>query len=288
MDIHPRHSLGAGLLGLGLCLLPACSIPGGAAWSDLHANGFVSVFPASVGATANDITVDDTSGTGINFRGDLAMDDATETAFLYGARGGFAPFELVVSEFGYNGSSSGLASGGVVFRGVTLPVTDTLAAQVDLDMNITKLALGIDIFNSPVARVGVLVGVDFFQFDRFVASAAESKSLLGTEVISVGDSQNILINESAPLPLIGVRGDLQAPFGMRFGAEITGISASFDDADISLTDIDINANYEAWENLEIVVGYRILDVSLEGSIAGTALDADLDLTGPYFGVSLYW
>ena len=288
MRLIPRLAPCLGLAAAGLCLLPSCSIPGGAAWSDLHANGFVSVFPAQVGATANDISVDDTSGSGINFRGDLAVDDATETAFFYGARGGFAPFELVVSEFGYNGASSGLASGGVVFRGVTLPVADTLAANVDLDMNITKLALGIDLFNSPVARVGVLVGVDFFQFDRFVASAAESKSLLGTEVISVGDTQNILINESAPLPLIGVRGDLQAPFGMRFGAEITGISASFDDADISLTDIDINANYEAWENIEVVVGYRILDVSLDGEIAGTRLDATMDLTGPYFGVSLYW
>ena len=81
---------------------------------------------------------------------------------------------------------------------------------------------------------------------------------------------------------------MQLPFGVRLGGEITGLSADFDDADIKLTDIDLNANYEPWDNVELVVGYRMIDVSIDGEISGTALDAELDLTGPYFGVALYW
>ncbi|MGB0952088.1 MAG: hypothetical protein ACPG31_02580 [Planctomycetota bacterium] len=284
----PRLAPCLGLAAVGLCLFPSCSIPGGAAWSDLHVNGFVSAFPGELDATARDISVDATTGGGLAFTGDLDVDPNRETAFLYGARGGFAPFELIVSEFGYDGTSSGLATGGVTFLGVALPVADTLATDVVLDMNITKLMLGIDIVNTPVARVGVLAGVDFFTFDRFAASAAEDKSVLGVPVISRGDTQNILINEDAPIPIVGLRGDVQLPFGVRLGGEITGLSANFDDADIKLTDIDINANYEPWSNVELVLGYRLIDVSIDGEISGTALDADLDLSGPYVGVSLYW
>lgn len=284
----PRLATGLGIASVGLCLFPSCSIPGGAAWSDLHVNGFASAFPAELEGTARDIQVDNTIGAGLAFDGDLDVSPNRETAFLYGVRGGFAPFELIVSEFGYDGTSSGLATGGVTFLGNTLPLSETLATDVALDMNITKLMLGIDFVNTPVARVGFLAGVDFFTFDRFAATAAEDKSVLGTTVINRGDTQNILINEDAPVPIVGLRGDVQLPFGVRLGGEITGLSADFDDADIKLTDIDLNANYEPWDNVELVVGYRMIDVSIDGEISGTALDAELDLTGPYFGVALYW
>ncbi len=274
-----------------LCLMAlalSCSIPGDSAWSDLHANGFVSVFPANFDGAARNIQVNDTTGAGLSFQGDLKVDANRETSFFYGARAGFAPFEIIVSEFGYNGTNTGLASGGVTFLGNTLPTGDTLRTNINLDTSITKLMLGIDLINTPMARFGVLGGVDFFQFDRFTASAAENKTILGTTVIQAGDTQNILINEEAPIPLLGIRGDVQLPMGVRLGAELTGISASFDNADITVTDLDINANYEPWTNVEMVVGYRMIDVSLNGTISGTALDTDINLDGPYLGVSLYW
>lgn len=288
MHFIPRLAPALGFASLGLCLFPSCSIPGGSAWSDLHVNGFAAAFPAELDGVARDIRVDNTLGTGLSFDGDLQVDKNRETAFLYGVRGGFAPFELIVSEFGYDGNSSGLATGGVTFLGTTLPLAETLATDVALDMNITKLMLGIDVINTPVARVGFLAGVDFFTFDRFAATAAEDKLVLGVPVISRGDTQNILINEDAPVPIVGIRGDVQLPFGVRLGGEFTGLNADFDDADIKLTDLDLNANYEPWDNVELVLGYRMIDVSIDGSISGTALDADLDLSGPYFGVSLYW
>ena len=288
MEHLPRLLTKLSLATLGLALMPACAlaVPGDAAWSDLHVNGFASIYPVNLDATVNDIVVNDSSG--ISFAGDLDVKANRETAFLYGARAGFAPFEIIVSEFGYDGRSSGLAAGGATFLGVTLPVNETLAANVDLDMTITKLMVGIDVINTPIARAGFLIGVDFFEFDRFAATAAETKTILGVDVIDEGDSVVFFANESTPIPIFGARGDVQLPFGVRLGGEITGISADVSDAEISLLDIEINANYEPWENVEIVLGYRMIDMEVKGSISGTALDGDIKLDGPFFGVSLYF
>lgn len=288
MEHLPRLLTKWSLASLGLVLMPACAlaVPGDAAWSDLHVNGFASIYPVNLDATVNDVVVNDSSG--ITFDGDLNLDSNRETSFLYGARAGFAPFEVIVSEFGYDGRSTGLAAGGATFLGVTLPTTETLAANVDLGMTITKLMLGIDVINTPVARAGFLIGVDFFEFDRFAATAAETKTILGVDVINQGDSVVFFANESVPIPIFGARGDVQLPFGVRLGGEVTGISVDVDDAKISLLDLEISANYEPWENVEVVLGYRMIDMQVEGSISETALNGDINLDGPFFGVSLYF
>ena len=288
MQSIPRLLTKWSIVGFGLALMPSCAlaVPGDAAWSDLHANAFASIYPVNLSGTVNDISLN--GGSGVSFAGDLDLDSNRESTFLYGARAGFAPFELIVSEFGYDGRSSGLASGGATFLGTTLPLNETLAANVDLDMSVTKLMLGIDVINTPIARAGFLVGVDFFEFDRFAASAAETKTILGIDVIEEGDSVVFFANESTPIPIFGARGDVQLPFGVRLGGEVTGISADVDDAEISLLDIEVNANYEPWENVEVVLGYRMIDMQVKGSISGTALDGDINLDGPFFGISLYF
>ncbi|MFK5956237.1 MAG: hypothetical protein QM477_07315 [Planctomycetota bacterium] len=288
MEHLPRLLIKLSIAGLGLALMPSCalSIPGDAAWSDLHANGFAAVYPVNLDANIRDVVVND--GSGVAFQGNIDVASNRETVFFYGARGGFAPFEVIVNKFGYDGTSSGLAKGGATFLGVTLPATETLAADVNLDMSLTKLMIGIDVINTPVARAGFLIGVDFFEFNRFSATAAETKTILGVDVISQGDSQLFLSNESAPVPIFGARGDFQLPFGVRLGAEVTGISANVDQADISLLDIEVNANYEPWDNVEVVLGYRSIDMKVAGAISGTQLDADIKLSGPFFGVSLYF
>lgn len=285
MEHPPRLLTKWSLAGLGLALMPACAlaVPGDAAWSDLHVNGFASIYPVNLDATLNDIVVN-----GGAFDGDLDLDSNREATFLYGARAGFAPFEVIVSEFGYDGRSTGIAAGGATFLGVTLPPTETLAANVDLGMTITKLMLGIDVINTPIARAGFLIGVDFFEFNRFAATAAETKAILGVDVINQGDSVVFFANESVPIPIFGARGDVQLPSGVRLGGEITGISVDVDDAKISLLDLEISAYYEPWENVEVVLGYRMIDMQVEGSISDTALNGDISLDGPFFGISLYF
>lgn len=133
-----------------------------------------------------------------------------------------------------------------------------------------------------------MAGVDFIEFDRFVITATETVSVLGVPLISAGDAQNVLINQSVPMPMLGVRGDLQLPFGLRLGGEISGLSANIDAADVTYLDLDINVNYEPMDNLELVVGYHRIDIDVNGSIDDATVDVEMLIDGPYFGVSLYW
>lgn len=272
-----------------LLLLPACSIPGDAAWSDLHASGFIAAYPAGMDATATDISVADSSGAGLTFKGDLAMEKNRETGFYYGARAGFAPFEVAVSAFGYDGAHSSIVSGGATFRGVDLPITETLDARTDLDLGVSRLMLGVDVVNTPVFRIGLRAGVDFLEFDRFTVTSTEQVNVLGIPIVNVGDTQNILINESVPVPLVGVRGDVLLPFmDIRLGGELSGLSVNIDDTDVTYLDMDINVNYAPWQNLELVLGYHRIDIDVSGSIDDTTIDVDMLIDGPYFGASLYW
>ncbi|MDP7061363.1 MAG: hypothetical protein QF489_00320 [Planctomycetota bacterium] len=272
-----------------LLLLPACSIPGEAAWSDLHANAFITVYPAGMDATAKDVSVEDSSGAGLTFDGDLSVDKSRETSLYYGARAGIAPFEVSVSAFGYDGAHDSLVSGGATFRGVELPITETLESRTDLDLGVSKLMLGVDVVNTPVARVGLLAGIDFLEFDRFAITSTEQVDVLGVPVVKVGDMQNILINESVPVPMLGVRGDVLLPFfDIRLGGELSGLTTNVDQTDVTYLDMDININYAPWQNLELVLGYHRIDIDVSGSIDDTTIDVDMLIDGPYFGASLYW
>lgn len=291
MEPSLRLLLGLPLAALSLALMPACSIPGDAAWSDLHVNAYAAAFPVNVDAQGTNIQVDDSSGSGLTFDGDLTAQPNRESSFLVGARAGFAPFEVAVSDFGYNGMHSGVVSGGATFNGLVIPVSADLNSQLDLDMNLTQFLVGYDVFNSPVVRVGLLLGVDFFQFDRFSITANEAVITAGgggATTINVGDTENILINEDAAIPVIGVRGDLRLPYGVRLGGQLTGMNADVSDIDLNFIDLDINANWSPWTNVEAMIGYRMINADLVGTISGTDLDVTLDADGPYFGVAIYW
>ena len=249
-------------------------------------NGFAAIYPVGLDATANDISVTDTSGNGVNFDGDLTMEKNREVGFFYGARAGIAPFEISASAFGYNGQHASNVAGGAVFAGSS--INEDLSTRTDIDLGVTKLMLGVDVLNNPMFRIGLLAGVDFVEFDRFVITASETIGVPGAPLVSAGDTQNILINQSVPVPMIGVRGDVQLPFGVRLGGEISGLSTKVDTADITYLDLDINANYEPSKNVELVVGYRRIDIDVSGSLDDATIDVAMLIDGPYFGVALYW
>lgn len=266
---------------LAAALLPACAIPGGAAWSDLHASAFGSVIAAGLDASGEDLTVNDSSGGGFDFAGDLELERNTEVAAYYGARVGFAPFEIAVAQFGYDGDNDGEVSGATRFSGE--PVAGDLAIRSELDLAVTKLMLGVDLINTPVARVGLLAGLDYVEFDRFDLIARESSGS-----VSAGDVQTILEDEASPVPMIGLRADARVPFLGRVGGEVTGLKADFDDADILYLDVDVAAHWEPWSHVEVMIGYRAIMMEVEGSVGDADLDIDLDVSGPYVGLSVYW
>lgn len=269
-----------------MLLVPACAIPGGAAWSDLHASAFGSAMAVGADASGHGITVGDSSGGGFDFAGDLALRRNTEAAAFYGARVGFAPLEFAVSQFSYDGTNEGEAQGATRFAGKS--ITGDLAVGGELDLSVTKLMVGVDLLNTPVARIGVLAGVDWVEFDRFDLIAREAVAVSGGGSVAVGEVQTILEDESSPVPMLGLRADLRLPFFGRVGAELSGLEADLDDADLLFLDFDLAAHWEPWENVEFMLGYHAVLMEVDGAVGDANLDIDLDLNGPYAGLSFYW
>lgn len=267
-------------------LSAACAIPGGAAWSDLHASAFGSVMAAAAEAEGTDVTVDDASGGGFDFRGDIDVERKREAAVLYGARVGFAPLEFSVSQFGYDGSNDGQVIGATRYAGV--PITGDLLIGTELDLAVTKFTAGLDILNTPVARIGLIGGLDYVEFDRFDLIAREAKSGGGGGSVAIGDVQTILEDEATVVPMLGLRGDVRLPYLGRVGAELSGLKADFDDADILYLDFDLAAHWQAWGQIEIVFGYRAVRMDVEGPVGAADLDVEVNLEGPYAGLSFYW
>lgn len=259
----------------------SCAVPGGSAWSDLHAYGFGAAYGAGFSASSDSITVEDGSGSGFDFEGGLDLDRNTETVAYYGARFGFAPLEISLSQFGYDGSSDGSVVGGTTFAGQ--PIAGQLDVSGQMDMTISKLMLGLDLINTPMARVGLLAGIDYVEFGRFDLVATES-----VPGVSVGDVQTILEDENAPIPIVGLRADAALPFGLRAGGEISGLKFDFDDADLLYLDLDVALRYEPADHFEIMIGYRSIVMEMDGEVDGTTLDVDLDVDGPYVGLAIYF
>ena len=270
------------LLVLAAILLPACAIPGDAAWSDLHASAFGSAYATSFEVGATGITVNDSSGGGVDFSGDLDLESNTSTALYYGARLGFAPLELSVSQFGYDESNDGVVSSGSEFGGT--PISGDLDVKSEMDMSVTKVMLGLDIINTSVFRIGLMAGLDYLELDQFDLIAQESQ---GPGFVQAGDRQTILESQSIPLPLLGIRGDVALPFGTRLGAEVTGMTFNYDDSDLLMLDWDVAAHWEPFSNVEVMVGFRAVKVELDGEVDGTVLDMEMDFQWPYAGITVY-
>ena len=247
-------------------LIPACAIPGDSPWSDLHVNvdaaGFNPTFEASAGRIAR---------TGID--GSFSINSKEEYTDLYGARFGFAPFEFSVSQFSYSRNQTGVFNGtlGVIELSPGTPVDSSL------ELTATKMMVGIDVLNTSIARVGILAGFDLLSFNKL-------------SLTNAGIVQNVLANQEVPMPIIGLRGDIAIPgTSISLGAEISGISIDVDDLEASFFDHNINLSMEIVKNAEVVVGYRTISLNIDGVIDNTQIqNMDLSMSGPYFGVSVYF
>lgn len=269
------------LLALAALFLPACAIPGGAAWSDLHASAFGAGYLNSFDLDGTGIVVEDSSGGGVDFAGDLNLERNTETVLYYGARFGFAPLEFSISRFGYDGTNEGVVSSASQFAGKD--VSGNLDVTSEMDMSLTKLMVGLDILNTPAFRVGVMAGLDFLDLDQFDLIAQENQGS-----VQQGDRQTILENQGIPLPILGLRGDVRLPFGTSVGAEVSGMGFSYQDSDLLMLDWDLAAHWEPWEHVEFMLGYRAVIVDIEGEVDDTSLDVEMGFQGLYAGMNVYF
>ncbi|NQU47581.1 MAG: hypothetical protein HQ519_02945 [Planctomycetes bacterium] len=258
-----------------VCLIPACAIPGDAAWSDLHANGYGSLYNLNASGAVNDVSV---SSAPIAISGDLSIKENSDTNFLGGARVGFAPMEVSMSMFSHKSIHNGAFVGNFDL-GTGTSFTGTSDADTTLDFEVTKLMLGFDMMNTGLFRIGILFGVDMVTFNDFSVTASQAGKSL---------TYAIATDEEIPIPMVGVRGDLLLPEGFRVGAEVSGVSADIDDIDGTFLDIDAQIGWTPMDNewIEVLIGYRMMSFDFKGELDGTSVDAEVDFDGFYWGVGI--
>jgi len=255
-------------------LAPACAVPGDAAWSDLHANGFVGLYNT---AARGDASLSGTSG-GLTANGDLDIRESSESNLYYGVRAGFAPVELIFSGFSHDSTHGGEFVG--TLDGINF--TAAADARTVLDFDLQRIAIGFDVLNLPVARLGLILGVDFFTFNEFSFTASSG---------AIERSYTIADNEDAPVPVVGIRADALVPAtGLRFGGEMTGFKADVEDVEAEFFDLDLQVGYAPLDNdwLELVLGYRMIDFDFDGELDDNNIDGNLEFDGFYWGVGITW
>ncbi|MFT7517352.1 MAG: hypothetical protein ACI84O_001143 [Myxococcota bacterium] len=274
------------LLLLSSALVPACAIPGDAAWSDTHVSAYAAGFALSLEVDSSNLSVPASGAVGA-LSGAFSVNSERSYTTQYGVRIGFAHFEVSISRFNNNTTQDGVISGnGGFFLGEAL--VGDLKVDSTFDIDSTKIILGVDILNTSLGRVAVLGGLDLFNFNQFKFAAQEAN---GANIVA-GSFQNVLVNQGVPVPIIGVRADIYIPdTDLRVGAEMMGVSVSIDEidgVDAVFIDYDFNLNFEIFTNGEAVIGYRSIDLSIDGSIDNILINMDLNMSGPYFGVALYF
>ena len=263
-----------------LSLLPACVLPGSSPWNGLHAEASAAYFPVSGDISAGSVVA--TNGGSPDFEGGLRTDADESSSYLIGAKFGLAPIEVGVRTFGFDGTMSGQVIDGDFFNGNPTGGMD-FDVTTDLELDAHQLLLGFDMVNLPPGRVALILGVDYLDVDTFSVATAE---VVGG--MPIGTRIELANDESVPLPVVGLRGDVWMPFNLRAGATIVGGTLSYDDVDYDMIDLDVALHWEPGFQVEVVLGYRLLDLELDGDFGDTSFDGSIGFDGPYLGVDWYF
>ncbi|TAH37168.1 MAG: hypothetical protein EYC70_09315 [Planctomycetota bacterium] len=181
---------------------------------------------------------------------------------------GTAPLELAFSGFQYAETGDGS------FNGFYLGEAFDGAVQSDFEVRGLRGTVGVDLLNGPAGRLGVLVGAHYFEMDL--------------RLTDVSSGATTALNEKFPVPVLGVRADIQVFPALRIGGELTGMSVDVDDYDATFYDAQVAAHWNPIDPLEAIIGYRATSLDFKGPIPDSPhdLDATLEFTGPFFGVGL--
>lgn len=169
---------------------------------------------------------------------------------------------LTVSGFSFEDEGQGTlgATFGTLAQGVMVNST--------LEMQALKLSYAFDIGFGPVA-ISPGFAVDYFDL------LIEATNGLITERVDL----------NSPFPLLFLRATVD--FGT-VGAFVEAgyLGADVDDVDGALLDIEAQLLVRPWSALELFVGYRYLQLQLDGLIDDDSFDTDLTISGLIFGGGL--
>lgn len=257
-----NHSAIFGLL----LLAPACAF----AQSDLGDR-----FSISLGAFITDRDTDarlDSAGLGtgtdIDFESDLGLESSESIARLDGYYRFNKKHRVNFSVFDLSRDSSATLAGDIQF-GETIFAVDSII-NLEFDITIVKLAYTYSFFQRDNSYVGVTVGA-------YIADVN-----IGLAEQNLG--QNEIGEITAPLPVLGLRGEYDFADRWRLSASGEFFAVEFDNVDGALVDLYLGIDYRFTEHVAIGLGYNAVNLDVDA----TKNDFSGKLDWEYGGVLLFF
>lgn len=236
--------------------LPACSIPTlevQAGYAHLSLDGDIGY------STGNTVAVEQ------DFESTFGLGDAQGSP--YGrAQIDFGVPVLTVSAFSFEDQGRGVLESN--FGDITAPAGG-VPVQSELDMMNAKVSLAFEIGIGPVS-ISPGLAIDYFDFDLQIDV---TESLL---------SAREQVDVSGPLPLAFLRADVDLGIVSAF-AEAGYMSADIDSVDGEVLDIEAQLVLHPAPLVELFVGYRYLNIALDGILDNDTIDTDITISGLIFG-----
>ncbi|MHC4263715.1 MAG: porin family protein [Planctomycetota bacterium] len=243
------------------CSAPSLRITPRVAFVDLD-----GTFAATAGAV--------NSGSSIE---DLGLDD-TETEFIPRADFEFGPFQWTVDYGTLGFSGSGIADNQITIGGVTVPASGAVDSEIDLALYRSTFTW--DLVPSDTVDLGLGFGL---------GAAEVSATITDRQVGSPTEGQSATTEELIPLPYAAASATFT--FG-DFGVEgLLGLfSIDVEDVEVQYFDLDLNAYWQFVDvggaGFRLTGGWRLIDVQAQYDDADDFVDADLEFSGPYAGITV--
>ncbi len=244
-------------------VFPACSLTGDEAWSGFHAQAGAGGYLVGL---SGDIQTTSGALQGSFDTDAIGQDDAV-LGGMFEVRAGLAPLELGLSGFEYSQTGRG------TYTGSFLGQNFTGAVRSDFEITNFQATLGLDVVNTEVVRVGALLGLDYLSVD-----------------LQLDDTSGLTsarLDESLPVPVLGLRADASLGEDWRVGGQIAGLAVNVNDFDVTFLDGQAGVHWEVFDHGEVFLGWRLLDLDFKGPLDSTT-DADVGvrLSGPFLGVGI--
>ena len=209
----------------------------------------------------------------VDIADDLGLDDPGNALYLQ-SRLQTVVGNVNVSAFRFEESGSGVLDAGTGFGGIGGGGTDT-PVRSDFEMTNAKAFYSFDLLDVGVFRIAPGLGVDLFDIDTTVRSV--DSPISGLERIQV----------LAPVPMVFL--DASAEIGgLRADVEAGWVTISLDDASGTWVDLEARVLYEVVDYVDLMAGYRLITMDVDGDADGQRFDADLAVHGFYVGGGVRW
>lgn len=201
----------------------------------------------------------------------LGLDD-TETEFIPRADFEFGPFLWTVDYGNLSFSGQGTAEATIDFGGINVAAGQDV--ESDIDLTLYRSTFTWDVIPTDTFDLGLGFGIGGAEVSATVAD-------------TLGNSATT--DEIIPLPYAAASTTVEiGDFGVEGLAGVFAIEV--DDVDVFYLDLDVNAYYQfldmAGAGTRIVAGWRYIDVDAAYDDGDEQIDADLNFSGPYVGLTV--